>query len=182
MFKNNLELILGPVACGKTAELLRRVERYEIAGYKVLLVKPEIDTRSEEIKSRSGAHRACITLRESFDVFKNIENVDVIAFDEAQFFDDIFSTTKELVEVFKKKVLISALDSDFNGQPFKEIPNLIILADSINKLTAICMKCRCDFAIYSQKLRKGGEQIEVGDLELYEPRCNNCFVAGGLNE
>ena len=44
------------------------------------------------------------------------------------------------------------------------------------------MKCKCEFAIYSQKLRSGGAQIEIGDLELYEPRCLNCFVPGGIRD
>ncbi len=181
MFRNNLELIVGPVCSGKSGELLRRAERYRIAGYKVLLVKPSIDTRSIKIKSRNGIEAQCISVSESEQISpKMLEGVNIIAFDEAQFFADIYDVTKKLLER-KYKVLISALDADFNGHPFGSIPLLINLSDSITKLTAICMKCRCEFAIFSQKLRQGGDQIEIGDLDLYEPRCFNCFVPGGID-
>jgi len=181
LHRNNLELIVGPVCSGKSAELLRRVDRYKIAGYEVLLVKPQIDTRSINIKSRNGLESKCISVKEGNQVEENLlVGIDIVAFDEAQFFADIYEVSKELLKK-KYKVLISALDADFNGMPFGNIPRLINLSDSITKLTAICMKCKCEFAIFSQKLKSGGEQIEVGDLELYEPRCINCFVPGGID-
>ena len=61
-----------------------------------------------------------------------------------------------------------------------DITKLVNLSDSVQKLTAVCMNCKCDYAIYSQKLKKGGNIIEIGDLGLYEPRCLNCFVPGGI--
>jgi len=182
MFRNNLELILGPVCSGKSGELLRRVDRYRIAGYKVLLIKPNIDTRSITVKSRIGTESKCISIEEGKQLNSEIlKGIDIVAFDEAQFLLDIYDVTKQLLEN-KYKVLISALDADFNGLPFGNVPRLINISDSITKLTAICMKCKCEFAIFSQKLRRGGNQIEIGDLELYEPRCFNCFIPGGSDE
>lgn len=184
---NNLELIIGPVCCGKSEELLRRVSRYEIAGYSVLLVKPKIDTRSSTVKSRNGSERSCIELSEPDDIYESMNNfvndnnrcVDIVAFDEGQFYTDLYEVVKDLLKR-KYKVIISALDSDFKGEPFGDITKLVTLSDSVEKLTAICMKCRSDNAIFSQKLKRGGDQIEVGDLELYHPRCINCFVPGGI--
>ena len=72
--RNNLELITGPVCCGKSEELLRRVTRYEIAGYNVLLVKPAIDTRSTTVKSRSGSERICVDLSCPQDIYDKINN------------------------------------------------------------------------------------------------------------
>lgn len=189
MFKNNLELIIGPVCCGKSAELLRRVDRYQIAGYNVILAKPDMDTRDFEIKSRTGVQAKCVRLKEASQIYDFIveqsldfeKNFDIIAFDEAQFFSNLFDTVKVLLER-GFKVIISGLDSDFNGQPFGDIPKLVVLSDSVTKLTAVCMKCKNDNAIFSQKLVKGGNQIEVGDLDLYQPRCFNCFIPGGLSE
>ncbi len=185
--RNNLELITGPVCCGKSEELLRRLTRYEIAGFNVLLVKPKIDTRSETVKSRNGSEKACIELENPEDIYKNIDNyvkkfnrsIDIIAFDEGQFYIDLYRVVKDLL-LKKFKVIVSALDSDFNGEPFGDVTKLVTLSDSVLKLTAVCMKCRSDNAIFSQKLKKGGDQIEVGDLELYQPRCLNCFVPGGI--
>lgn len=188
MFRNNLELIIGPVCSGKSSELIRRVERHMIAGYSVLLVKPEIDTRSKKIKSRNGSELNCVSLPKASDIFDllmeesldNQRNIDIIAFDEGQFFDDIFSVVKNLVKQ-EYKVYVSALDTDFNGNPFGDIPKLVTLSDSVTKLTAVCMECGSNHAIFSQKLKKGGDTVEVGDLELYHPRCINCFIEGGID-
>jgi len=185
--RNNLELITGPVCCGKSEELLRKVTRYDIAGYNVLLVKPEVDTRSSTVRSRNGSEKDCIEIASPDDIFEEInkhekktnKNVDIVAFDEGQFYKDLYRVVKELL-LNKYKVLVSALDSDFNGEPFGDITKMVTLSDSVEKLTAVCMKCKCDHAIFSQKLRVGGNQIEVGDLELYQPRCINCFVPGGI--
>ena len=189
MFKNNLELIIGPVCSGKSAELIRKVTRYKIAGYSVLIVKPRIDTRSSIIKSRNGSEMICLEMEKTEDIYDMIvscalegesaKNVEVIAFEEAQFFKNLYPVVKDLL-LKGFKVVVSALDSDFNGDSFGDITKLVTLSDTVVKLTAVCMECKNDNAIFSQKLRVGGNQIEIGDLELYHPRCINCFVPGGI--
>ena len=42
---NMLQLILGPMFSSKTTELLRRIERAQIAGQKAVLLRPNRDTR-----------------------------------------------------------------------------------------------------------------------------------------
>jgi len=185
--RNNLELITGPVCCGKSEELLRKITRYDIAGYNILLVKPKMDTRSSTVKSRNGSERECVELESPDEIYaelkkyseKRNKSIDIIAFDEGQFYTDLYRVVKDLL-LKKFKVVVSALDSDFNGDPFGDITKLVTLSDSVQKLTAVCMACKCDHAIFSQKLKVGGDQIEVGDLELYQPRCINCFVPGGI--
>lgn len=191
MFKNNLELIIGPVCSGKSAELIRKITRYQIAGYSVLLVKPKIDTRSSKVKSRNGSEMFCYQMDKSEDIYDTLvtcaledekaKDVSVIAIDEAQFYTNLYPVVKDLL-LKGFKVIVSALDSDFNGDPFGDITRLVTLSDNVSKLTAVCMECKNDNAIFSQKLKKGGNQIEVGDLELYHPRCINCFVPGGVEE
>jgi thymidine kinase len=189
MLTNNLELITGPVCCGKSAELIKRIDRYSIAGYNVLVLKPKLDTRSSRVTSRNGSEVECFEIEKAFDVYDIIldlslnehKNIDIIAFDEGQFFNDLYDISKDLLHK-EFKVIVSALDSDFNGNPFGDITKLVILSDNINKMTAICMKCKKDNAIFSQKLKVGGDQIEIGNLELYHPRCINCFVPGGITD
>lgn len=186
---NNLELIIGPVCSGKSAELIRRVDRYTIAGYNVLIIKPKVDTRSKYVESRNGNKLNCLSLERASDIYDTIVdlslnkeiNTDIIAFDEAQFFDDLYPIVKDLIKQ-EYKVLVSALDSDFNGDPFGDIPKLVTISDTIVRTTGVCMRCRSDNAIFSQKLKQGGVRIEIGNLELYQPRCINCFVPGGLVE
>jgi len=71
--RNNLELIAGPVCCGKSEELLRRITRYDIAGYNVLLVKPLVDTRSKTVRSRNGSEKECIEIASPDDIFLEIK-------------------------------------------------------------------------------------------------------------
>jgi thymidine kinase len=189
LFKNNLELIIGPVCSGKSTELIRKIKRYQIAGFNILLVKPRIDSRSNNIRSRNGSELDCHELDNISDIYNliskheegrnNINEVRIIALDEAQFYDNLFPIVRDLL-LKGYKVVISALDSDFNGNPFGDIPKLLILSDTVERLTSVCMECKNDNAIFSQKLKKGGGQIEVGDLELYHPRCLNCFIPGGV--
>lgn len=184
--KNNLELVIGCVCSGKSEELLRRVNRYRIAGFSVLLLKPKIDTRSKGIRSRNGSSSACHELASIGDIYKLLSGLKaesdlVIALDEAQFYPGLYPVVKDLL-VRGHKVIVSALDSDYNGEPFGDIPKLVTLSDDVLKLTAICMSCLDDNAIFSQKLKKGGNQIEIGDLETYQPRCLKCFVPGGLSK
>ena len=180
--QNRLDLIIGPVCSGKSAELIRRVERFRIADYKVLVIKPEIDTRAVSVKSRTGTEVSCVSLNDLTEVLSYANLYDVIAIDEAQFFKDLYSVVKFLLKDMKKRVLVSGLDADFNGQIFGEVSQLVSLASSVDRLTAICMVCKNDDAIFSQKLKKGGDQIEIGDLEIYQPRCINCFIPGGLEK
>lgn len=194
MLKNNLELIIGPVCSGKSAELIRRIDRYSIAGFNLLVVKPKLDTRSKTIQSRNGSKVNCIELSNINDIFDELISlsnktdnstksnyIDIIAFDEAQFFKNTYSVIKELINL-GYKVLASALDTDFYGEPFGDIIKLVTLSDDVKKVTSVCMSCKSDNAIFSQKLKIGGSQIEVGDLELYHPRCINCFIPGGVTE
>lgn len=189
MFKNNLELIIGPVCSGKSAELIRKINRYQIAGFNVVMIKPKIDKRSNNIKSRNGSEISCYEIEWPDEIYKvitehesnneNINEVKIIALDEAQFYSNLYPIIKDLI-LKGYKVVVSALDSDFKGEPFGDIIKLIILSDTVVKLTSVCMECKNDNAIFSQKLKLGGKQIEVGDLELYHPRCINCFIPGGL--
>ena len=56
---------------------------------------------------------------------------------------------------------------------------IIARADQVYSLTAVCAKCGED-ATFTQRVMNGkevfGEQIKIGGVESYEPRCRKCFV------
>ena len=173
-----IEMIVGPMFAGKSAELIQRVRRYGYAGIKVLVFKPKIDDRwaNKQIKSRSGTSIDTHAISKSMDIMK-IWNEDypVVAIDEAQFFDE------DLIEIVTRlannnvRVIISALDQDFEGKPFGFVPHLLAIAEKVTKLTAVCMQCG---AAASMSFRKSQstEIVEVGDKE-YEARCRSCHGA-----
>jgi thymidine kinase len=186
-----LEVITGPMFAGKTEELLRRVERARIARKNAVLFKPKLDTRyaSDRVVTHNGQSLPCYILPTSISpsTFPQcvpqglLENVDVVAFDEAQFFGQEFPALCETLVRMGKRVIVAGLDLDFRGEPFGPMPALLALADEVLKLTAVCTICG-NPATRSQRLINGkpateGPLVLVGGLESYEPRCREHFVA-----
>lgn len=161
---------------GKSEELLRRLKRHDIAGHALCIIKPAHDTRTEScVRSRSGSELEAITVKNPQDILQHINNIDVIGIDEVHFFSPELVNVVQEVFSQGKIVLISGLDTDFSGQPFKTTALLMALAHKVTKLTAICASCKSDSANRNQLLvSAGGNRFFVGDSE-YEPRCTACF-------
>jgi len=184
-----LEVITGCMFAGKTEELLRRVERARIAKKHVLLLKPSLDTRysAEEIVTHYGRSLPCHRLPPKISleglerlVGDELAAADVVAFDEAHFFDRGFPALCEALVSRGKRVIVAGLDLNFRGEPFGPMPELLALADEVLKLQAVCVVCGKP-ATRSQRLIDGkpareGPEILIGGLESYEARCRDCFV------
>lgn len=178
------ELITGPMSCGKTEELLRRIRRLIIAKKKVKVVSPSIDTRAkgDYIESRNGMWLDTVKVKNAAEILNIVDKEDdVIAIDELQFFDEgIVSVINKLVSM-GKRVIGTGLDLDFKGEPFGSMPQLLAYADKVDKLTAICMKCGSEYAVRTQRLidgqpaDKNSPLIMIGADETYEARCLNCW-------
>lgn len=186
----SFELITGPMSCGKTEELLRLINRALIAGRKVKIFSPKIDTREglAIIKSRNGISKEAIKVGSSLEILDLIEDdTDLIAIDEMQFFDeDIVSVVVNLLNR-GKQIIGCGLDLDFKGDPFGQMPYLLCYATSVKKLYAICMKCKNEFGSRTQRLLDGKPAkrtepqitIEGQDKkESYEARCIACHEVG----
>ena len=180
----NFEIITGPMSCGKTEELLRRIRRHTIAKRKVKVISPEIDTRAkgDYIESRNGLWLDAYKVKASIEILGIVDKEDeIIAIDELQFFDkDIIDVVKKLISM-DKKIIATGLDLDFKAEPFGEMATLLAYADKVDKLTAICMKCGSDFATRTQRLidgkpaDKNSPLIMIGADETYEARCTKCY-------
>ncbi|OGI03052.1 MAG: thymidine kinase [Candidatus Melainabacteria bacterium GWF2_32_7] len=178
------ELITGPMSCGKTEELLRRLTRARIANRKVKIFSPAIDTRAPEscIESRNGSYESAIKINSALEILNYVEEDDeVVAIDELQFFErDIVDVVLKLIKN-NKKVIGTGLDLDFKEEPFGPIGELFCYADKVDKLTAICMKCGSEFGNRTQRLINGkpadrtSPLIMVGGDEKYEARCFECY-------
>lgn len=178
------ELITGPMGCGKTEELLRRIRRSIIAKQRVKIITIDVDTRAkgDYIESRNGLWYDADKVSCAADILRIVTDEDnVIAIDELQFFDEnIINVIEKLIEK-GKKIIGSGLDLDFKAEPFGYMPELLCLADKVDKLTAVCMKCGSDYATRTQRLINGmpadkySPQIMIGGDETYEARCINCF-------
>ncbi|HVQ22763.1 MAG TPA: thymidine kinase, partial [Candidatus Saccharimonadia bacterium] len=153
-----IHVIAGCMFSGKTDELLRLLRRAEIAGRRVILIRPTIDDRTspEFVESRSGvAYRSRpVTGAAEIPALVSHERSTVVAIDEAQFFDDGLSEIAELLASEGRMVVLSGLDQDFLGRPFGPMPTLLALADEVTKLTAICTVCGAE-ATRTQRLVGG---------------------------
>jgi thymidine kinase len=184
-----IHLITGCMFSGKTDEMLRLIRRAEIAGRRVVLIRPAIDDRTAagSVESRSGVTYKARAVGDSGEIPPIVsgERASVVAIDEAQFFDDGLAGIAELLAAEGRSVLISGLDQDFLGRPFNSMPTLLALADQVTKLTAICTVCGAD-ATRTQRMVGGRPAaaddplIVVGGMndDRYEARCRAHHVVG----
>jgi thymidine kinase len=170
------EMIVGCMRSGKSSELIRRIERARLAYLPTIIVRPATDTRSKpnQIESRNGLASKAIVVETAKDILKYSSHAVVIGMDECQFFsEDVPEVVLALLRQ-KKKIIASGLDLDYRGKPFGPIPELLAIADRVDKLLAVCRKCGSDFACRTQRMVNSNEQILVGDAQ-YEARCLSCF-------
>ncbi len=174
-----IEVICGSMFSGKTEELIRRLKRATIANLKTRIFKPSIDIRYHQKKIVSHDENAIesIPVDSSQKIIPLAENVDVVAIEEAQFFDEQLPETCEQLALRGIRVIVAGLDMDYAGKPFGPMPDMLARADYITKLHAICMKCG-NIANYSYRKTQNATQILLGEKDLYEPRCRDCFYKG----
>ena len=192
MANRQLEVITGCMFSGKTEELIRRLERVRIAGRKILLFKPTIDDRYAEaaVVTHYGREFAAHQLppgEETLDKLIEIVGNDalaecsVIAFDEGNFFSERLTELCQELVAMGKRVIVAGLDLTFAEEPFGPMGPLMSLADRVDKLQAVCVKCG-GVATRSQRLIDGkpapvdGPVIQVGGVGSYEARCRNCYI------
>jgi thymidine kinase len=171
-----IEVICGSMFSGKTEELIRRLKRAKIANLKVEIFKPKIDTRYDEtnIVSHDESMIQSTPIDNSQTILLFASGVDVVGIDEAQFFDDQLPDVCDQLALRGTRVIVAGLDMDFKARPFGQMPNLLARADFITKLHAICVKCG-NIANYSFRSQPEGPQFMLGEKDLYEPRCRQCY-------
>ena len=189
-----LEVITGCMFSGKTEELIRRLERVRIARKEIVLFKPTIDNRYSEraVVTHYGREFAAHLLPPGEESLVTLERIvgnneiksaTVIAFDEGNFFSEKLPALCEELVSSGKRVIVAGLDLTFAGEPFGPMPTLMSLADDVDKLHAVCVKCGGE-ATRTQRLIDGKPApatdavIKVGGTEFYEARCRSCYEPG----
>lgn len=176
-----VELICGSMFSGKSEELIRRVRRATYANLTVRVFKPSLDDRYEKeaVVSHNGTSIIARPIKDVADLLDHInEHVDIVGIDEAQFFDASIVTIVEQLADAGIRVVVAGLDTDFRGEPFGSMPQLMALSESVTKLNAICPICgspasRTQRLINGQPASYDDPIILVGASESYEPRCRH---------
>ena len=176
-----IEVVCGSMFSGKTEELLRRVKRARFAKQRVMLFKPRIDNRYDDVKvvSHEGLKAEATAVSSSVEMMSFIDanEVHVVGIDEAQFFDEGLIEAVEKLANEGVRVICAGLDQDYRGRPFGTMPALMSIAEFVTKLHAVCSRCGAA-ACRSQRLVGMEGQLFVGGASDYEPRCRACFVPG----
>jgi thymidine kinase len=178
-----VEVICGVMFSGKSEELMRRVRRAVLARRRCQVFKSHLDARYggiQSVGSHDGARILAEPVSSSVDLAERIRpDTQVVAIDEVQFLDLGLVPVVNALADQGVRVIVAGTDMDFRGQPFGPIPQLLAVAEVIDKLHAICVKCG-QLATRNQRLIDGrpapaeGPTIQVGGLEAYEARCRRC--------
>jgi thymidine kinase len=182
-----IEVVTGSMFSGKTEELLRRLRRAEIAGQHVHAFKPAVDDRYGDatVGSHAGRQWDATVVDPDRDLHDQmlgaLDGEEVVAIDEANFFHDDLVAVCETLAADGRRVIASGIDQTYRGEPFQPVPELVAVAEYVEKLQAICAVCG-EPATRNQRLIDGepahydDPTIMVGAEESYEARCRSCHV------
>ncbi|WP_036958942.1 thymidine kinase [Promicromonospora kroppenstedtii] len=198
-----LEVIAGPMFAGKSEELLRRVRRARIARRGVLVVSHALDDRRGvgRVSSHSGQGVPSHTVSHAEEIPGLLDpdadadadtgtdaGTELVAVDEAQFFGAGLVPVVTDLAGRGLVVVVAGLSVTFDGQPFTPLPELMALAESVEKLTAVCSVCGADAAFHVRLPQAPGEPdggalvpvaAHVGGSESYEARCRRHAAVPG---
>ncbi|HKB55157.1 MAG TPA: hypothetical protein VKD22_14270 [Ramlibacter sp.] len=173
--RGRIEVITGPTFSGKSTELMRRMRTYTHAGERVFIIKPVIDDRyaADSVVSHDGASiaaRAAITLHVTIP-----DDVTVVGVDEGQFFPEL----AQVCETWAARgliVVVAGLDSYATREPWSAVCSLLPCAERIDKLHAVCKRCKRPAAFTYSHSRDRSSHIQIGGAETYEAMCRQCHA------
>ena len=161
---------------GKTEELIRRLKRAQFANQKIEIFKPAVDKRYSDMDVVShDLHRIpCTPVKDAAKMLECSDETQVIGIDEAQFFGENLIEVAQTLADKGKRVIVAGLDTDYMGKPFGPIPGLMAIAEDVQKVHAICVKCG-NLANHSHRLSKSHKLVLLGEKDIYEPLCRQCY-------
>ena len=174
----------GTVGSAKTLNLLAVAHNYRQQGKKVLLLKPDMDTRfgKGHIKSRAGLQtEADVLVGPTTDLMSlNFENVSCILVDEAQFLGmEHIDQLREIAYEKNIPVICYGLRTDFRTKLFPGSLRLMEVADSIEEVKATCFYCNrksiMNLKHVDGKATIEGPTVQLGAEETYLPVCFSCY-------
>lgn len=180
----------GTMNSGKSIDLMRTAYNYEEMGYKVLVLKPMIDTKGEnKLSSRVGMERKVnILIPKDALILPLIKNkitndLACIFIDEAQFLskrqiDNLFIITKK----FDIPVICYGLRNNFKMEGFTGSIRLLEIADELEEIKTLChcgeiarfagRKVNGDFTLEGDEVVIDGSKDNIE----YVPLCGKCYL------
>ena len=169
---SDINVFTWPMKSGKSQMIINEANRQVIAGKKIQMFKPKLDTRDyENIADRNGNRLTAINITDIEEI-KNYD-ADVYVIDEFQFLNGSVNTIEEMASK-GKKFFIAGLNLTAEKKPFGKMGDLLCVSDNVQMLTSICEICKNDNAIYTYCKESKDSDILVGDSQ-YIPVCRNCY-------
>ena len=171
---SKLELIIGPMFSGKSTELIRRIRLLKVINKKVIVIKPEIDTRylANKLTTHNFESVDSIVLAQLKDLTIDITKYDTIIIDEGQFFNDLKEMVVCWLEEYNINIIVTGLDGDFEKNPIGQILSLIPHAEKCNKINSLCNLCNDGTeGCFSFRKVSTKNTVLIGGVDLYIPVC-----------
>ena len=160
---------------GKSLAVLTKNYMLKEKGFRTLLMKPAIDTRTEgSISTRLGIAQECIAILQnampSSHILKSsCEPPDFVLVDEAQFLsrEQIWDLA-DLVDKWGINVYCYGLRIDWQGEFFEGSETLFKIADELESIENLCKYNQGAPAFFHIKLKGSDSSVEIGAEEMYE--------------
>lgn len=168
----DINVFTGPMKSGKSQKIINEANRQKIAGKKIQMFKPKIDTRDYQcVADRNGNKLMAVNIQD-VDEIENYD-ADVYIIDEFQFLKGNVNVIQNMASK-GKKFFIAGLNLTAEKKPFGKMGDLMCVSDNVQMLTSICEICKNDNAIYTYCKEEKTGDILVGDSQ-YIPVCRNCY-------
>ncbi len=179
----SIEVICGSMFSGKTEELIRRIRRAQFANQIIKIFKPSIDVRYDKNKVVSHDLQSIPStpIQDPMQILELCGDAEVVGIDEVQFFNDSIVDVAQTLANKGIRVIIAGLDTDFAGKPFGPMPALMAVAEDVQKVHAICVKCGSP-ANHSHRLSANDQLVVLGEKDIYEPLCRHCYNAANAQK
>lgn len=180
----------GAMGSSKTAQALMCSYNYQQQGFRVLMMKSEVDCRDKDengnivIKSRVGLSSPCATFKREYNLFNYLKEhdrlnaTDVVIIDECQFCTrEQINQLKEVTEFVP--VLCYGLKTNFRTELFEGAKRLLEIADSIAEIKSVCKcgkKSTINARLVNGKVTIDGPEIVIGGDTSYQGMCYECFI------
>src|SRR5437868_2067333 len=140
-----IEVIAGVMFAGKSEELIRRVRRWVIARRRVQVFKSHLDSRYAglySVASHDGKELDAAPVDSSGEIFRLARpDTQLLAVDEVQFLDPGIVEVATALAARGVRVILAGVDTDFRGEPFGPMGDLMAVAERVDKLQAIRVVC-----------------------------------------
>lgn len=178
-------LILGPMFSGKTSQLLLTHKDYTYNKKGQIFLWSDDDRYSKKSKliTHSGITCPGVRLKNSEELLKYVDKIDVFSIDEIQFLKDgPTKSTEKVLEILLSmgKIVIGAgLLADYRRKVWPGVEKILGLCTEppIFK-TAFCSDCGAKaFYTYKKGHGKGKDSLEiiVSSHDIFTPLCSKCW-------